>query len=85
MTRTGSTRAWRRLRDLVLERDGRACRRPIPPTGMPCGRPANEAGHIVDKALGGTDTPENLRAECARCNRSAGGRLRVLLQKGATL
>lgn len=82
--RRGSTRAWRRLRAHVLERDRYQCQRPTPPAGAPCGRPATEAGHIIDAALGGTDHLDNLRAECAPCNKGAGGRLRVLLQKAST-
>ena len=34
-----------------------------------------EAGHIIPRAEGGTNTPGNYRPECRRCNRSAGGRL----------
>jgi 5-methylcytosine-specific restriction endonuclease McrA len=71
---TGSTRAWRELRDYVLERDGRRCRRLVPPAGAECGELATTAGHIVDKDLGGTDHPDNLRAECGACNYGAGAR-----------
>lgn len=68
-------RAWRRLRAYVLARDQYQCQRMNPLTGIRCGRPATDAGHILDVALGGTDHPANLRAECAHCNRSAGARL----------
>lgn len=45
-----------------------------------CGHPITEGqawhvGHILDDALGGSDTPENVRIEHKRCNESAGGRL----------
>ncbi len=61
------TRAW------VLERNGYTCQM--------CGLAAGDAdpyetsrtvrltmGHIVDKSLGGDDTPNNLRAVCTNCN-----------------
>ncbi len=61
------TRAW------VLERNGYTCQM--------CGLAAGDQdpydvsrkvrltmGHIVDKSLGGPDTPDNLRAVCTNCN-----------------
>ena len=61
------TRGW------VLERDGYTCQM--------CGLAAGDSdpfaprrtvrltmGHIVDKSLGGDDTPDNLRAVCSNCN-----------------
>lgn len=61
------TRAW------VLERNGYTCQM--------CGLAAGDSdpfnpgrkvrltmGHIIDKSLGGPDTPENLRAVCMNCN-----------------
>lgn len=77
--RRGSTRAWRRVRAYVLARDGYACQRIVSTTGQRCLAPATDAGHIVAHALGGTDHPDNLRAECLPCNRTAGGALRVAL------
>ncbi len=60
-------------RAFVLERNGYTCQM--------CGRAAADPdpfdatrkvrlviGHIVDKSLGGSDTPENLRAVCTNCN-----------------
>ncbi|MDE0008214.1 MAG: HNH endonuclease [Gammaproteobacteria bacterium] len=36
------------------------------------GRPARlHVGHILDKRLGGSDEPGNLRALCSRCNQGA--------------
>lgn len=64
--RTGSTRRWRRLRRLVLDRDQWRCYR--------CGRHATHADHIVPYAEGGRDEPANLRAACAGCNLSRAGR-----------
>lgn len=59
-----STRAQRKVRAAVLDRDGWVCRR--------CGAPAHDAGHLVPAAHGGPYTPDNLQAECARCNRGDG-------------
>jgi 5-methylcytosine-specific restriction endonuclease McrA len=59
-TRNGSTRQWRKLREQVLARDGYTCRN--------CGAPAEHVDHIIPLARGGTDTVQNLRATCARCN-----------------
>ena len=61
------TRAW------VLERNGYTCQM--------CGRAAGDAdpfnparkvrltmGHVIDKAMGGGDQPDNLKAVCTNCN-----------------
>lgn len=77
----GSTRAWRRLRLAVLERDGWVCQVPvdaagrITPAGRPCGQPATTADHIVPRVLGGLDTLANLRAACQPHNLAKAGRL----------
>lgn len=72
---SGSTARWRRLRALILERDGYRCRMPTV-DGTPCNRPADTVDHIVPRARGGTDAPENLRAACKACNSSAGATVR---------
>lgn len=59
-----STRARRKIRAAVLERDGWICQR--------CGAPATDAGHLVAESHGGPYTPDNLQAECTRCNRGDG-------------
>lgn len=64
LTRAGSTRAWRQLRLEVLDRDGWVCHW--------CGAPASHADHLIPRARGGTDDPDNLAASCARCNLSRG-------------
>lgn len=56
---------WRKLRAQILERDKGLC--------QPCMRdgrvmPAVAVDHIVPKAEGGTDEPENLEAICKRCH-----------------
>lgn len=63
-------------RALVLDRNGFTCQM--------CGAVAGEAhpydssrktrlhiGHIIDKSMGGTDDPSNLRAVCSVCNEGA--------------
>ncbi len=61
------TRAW------VLERNGYTCQMCGSAAGDP--DPVNPGrkvrltmGHIIDKSLGGPDTPDNLRAVCMSCN-----------------
>ena len=61
--RQGSTRQWRKLRALVLMRDGHRCQF--------CGAPATDADHVLPVSQRGTDDPRNLRALCAGCNRSS--------------
>lgn len=81
----GSTRAWRRVRLYVLERDGWRCQfpgdddHPAQLSGNRCGRFANHADHILAKSLGGTDHPANLRAACRDHNLAKGdGRRQVV-------
>lgn len=75
----GSTRAWRELRRMVLDRDRYRCQAPVtedhPETGHRLTdrrtAPSTEratVGHVVRKDQGGTDAPTNLRAECAAYN-----------------
>lgn len=69
----GSTRAWRRLRDRVLERDDHTCVR--------CGVTKAELDrrdppevldvhHLIGKAAGGSDVMANLVSLCPRCHGS---------------
>jgi hypothetical protein len=66
----------RETRALVLDRDGFTCQM--------CGAVAGEAhphdpsrktrlhlGHVIDKSMGGSDDPSNLRAVCSVCNEGA--------------
>jgi 5-methylcytosine-specific restriction endonuclease McrA len=69
--RNGSTSAWRRLRRMVLVRDGRVCQMRQPG----CTGVATTVDHVVPLALGGTDHPSNLRAACAACNTRSGAAL----------
>jgi len=65
---TDSRKGWRKLREIVLKRDGYCCQR--------CG--ASEVplhvDHIVPKRLNGSDSLENLQTLCRDCNLSKGGR-----------
>lgn len=71
----GSTRAWRKLRDAVLERDDHTCKY--------CGAHATHADHLHPRSMGGADTEANLVAACADCNLlrgsdgAAGGEVRA--------
>lgn len=45
--------------------------------GLPCrycGRPSDEADHLVPVRAGGTSHPSNVVPACRSCNRSKGGR-----------
>lgn len=73
--RGGSSREWRRLRRLVLDRDGHHCQKPVE-FGEVCGQPATTVGHIDALADGGVKLadPSRLRAECASHNYGDGAR-----------
>ena len=64
-----------KLRAEVLERNGYTCKMCGIAAGDPDdrnGRPARlHIGHIVDKAQGGKDEIDNLRALCSMCNQGA--------------
>lgn len=83
---TGSTRAWRRLRAHVLERDGHRCQRlvRVGDEWVKCNAPATHAGHIVARVLGGKDTESNLQAECAMHNLGDAPALAELSKGGRT-
>lgn len=67
----GSSRRWRKLRAVILQRDGYTCK--VPRNGRPCGAHATHVDHIVPRADGGDMwDPSNLRAACAPCNLSRG-------------
>ena len=55
-----ASRRWRRIRELVIERDGGSC--------QICGRLGRQVAHIVDRRLGGSDDPSNLRLLCDSCH-----------------
>ena len=66
----------RETRAYVLDRNGFTCQMCGAVAGEP--HPADPSrvtrlhiGHIVDKSMGGTDDPSNLRAVCSICNEGA--------------
>lgn len=67
-----SSPAWRRLRLLVLERDGWLCQI----RGPGCQVDATEGDHIVPIVDGGAKLDmSNVRASCKHCNASRGNRM----------
>ncbi|MHA6626900.1 HNH endonuclease [Pseudonocardia sichuanensis] len=64
----GSTRAHRRARAHVLERDGYRCQLRIP--GI-CTTVATQAHHTLGKAVTG-DEPAHMVASCQACNLKVG-------------
>jgi len=66
LTSTGSTTQWRKLREIVIRRDGGTC--------QACGQPGKHVDHVVPRKLGGTDELSNLQLLCVQCNLSKGGR-----------
>ena len=64
-------RRWRVMRLAVLQRDGHQCQMRLPG----CTTHATTVDHIVRLMDGGDMyNPTNLRAACAHCNASDGGR-----------
>ena len=65
----GSTAQWRKLRLIVLKRDGYTCQR--------CGMEATHVDHIIPRKLmngESVDSLDNLQALCKKCNLQKGGR-----------
>jgi 5-methylcytosine-specific restriction protein A len=65
LSRSAYDRRWRRLRALILHRDGGLC--------QPCMRDgrvtkADEVDHIIRKADGGRDEQGNLQSICRACH-----------------
>lgn len=63
----GSTRAWRRIRAAVLQRDGYRCQVKL----RGCTTRATTAHHTLGRAVTG-DNPVYIVAACAWCNGSTG-------------
>ena len=61
----GSTTAWRKLREIVIRRDGGTCQL--------CGMEGNHVDHVIPRRLGGDDSLSNLQLLCSKCNLSKGG------------
>ena len=74
----GSTRAWRRLRDTILARDGYRCRLRLPGEWVNrkgqhvrCKVVADCVHHTLGKSITGDD-PRYLVAACTPCNLKVG-------------
>ena len=63
----GSTARWRKIREMVLKRDG-CCQM--------CGTTEGQMhiDHVIPKRLNGSDELWNLRQLCQKCNLVKGGR-----------
>ena len=60
-SRQTSSQAWRILRKQIIQRDGAICQM--------CGAPDSvQVDHILNKARGGTDDPDNLQILCDTCH-----------------
>lgn len=57
-----NTAQWQRLRLRILRRDNYTCNY--------CGGVATQVDHIIPRASGGDNSPDNLTAACASCNAS---------------
>lgn len=57
----GYDKNWQSIRKFILDRDAYVCQH--------CGKPnSNQVDHIIPKAQGGTDDPENLQTICVSCH-----------------
>lgn len=65
-TERGYGHAWRKLRAQVLERDGYLCQSCRTKDRI---TPATDVDHIINKASGGTDDPDNLQSLCSSCHK----------------
>jgi 5-methylcytosine-specific restriction endonuclease McrA len=68
------TQAWKRMRGIVLKRDGYCC------TASDCSTPSRGLGgrlvvdHVVERRDGGADHVSNLRTLCPTCDNRRHGR-----------
>lgn len=83
----GSTRAWRRVRTLVLARDLYRCKLALPGTWTTrqgeqrqCRGTANSVHHLDGKARG--DNPDRMIAACMPCNLKVGEPTRTTNPQG---
>lgn len=57
--------AWKKIRQMILARDNYMC---VPCLDKDRLTPATEVDHILSKAKGGDDDPDNLQSICADCH-----------------
>lgn len=72
--------SWRSLRRAVFERDGGICQACLCRVGK-----VWDAGHLVDRIVGGSDTLTNLYLSCVHCNRTVKPIHRTLAEARAWL
>jgi 5-methylcytosine-specific restriction endonuclease McrA len=80
----GSTARWRKIRALILQRDGFRCQVETP-SGL-CGAYADVCGHVTPRTLwpagqDGIDSYWNLRSECRKHSVAGGTALRHDLER----
>jgi 5-methylcytosine-specific restriction enzyme A len=81
VTRIYDTGVWKRLRLVILSRDGYRCTIPLK-DGSACPRPATQVDHIRPISEGGAPyDPSNLRAACGHCNRRINAERRAELSR----
>lgn len=66
-TKRGYGGRWRKLRDQVMRRDKWLCQECL---RQGRATPAHAVDHIVNKAEGGSDSPDNLQALCRTCHQA---------------
>ncbi len=64
----GSTSAWRRIRQFILDRDGHRCTIQL----NVCTGVATQVHHRLGRAISGDSNSELLQAACQPCNRAIG-------------
>ena len=62
LRKTGSTTRWRKIREMVFQRDGRYC-------SLCQAEDHLHIDHIIERQRGGTDELWNLRVLCADCHK----------------
>lgn len=82
LTARGGSRAWRRLRAAVLQRDAYCC--------QVCGHQdlsgaSLQVDHIIERRDGGPDTMENARALCKPCHARKSGQRAAARKRGAPI
>lgn len=63
-SRRATPAAWTKIRTRIWQRDGNRCH----VCGFRIKLSGYECGHIVDRAVGGSDEDENLAVMCVICN-----------------